>query len=119
MTFADKFKEIRKDKNLTQEELAMHLNIARSTIAGYETKRKEPDYETLRKIADFFEVSIDYLLGRTDEKSLYLIEGAELPVELRNVGINYITVAKKIKDEGFSPDEIEEILELAKKLRKE
>lgn len=45
------------------------MEISRSTIAGYETERKEPDYETLKKIADFFNVSIDYLLGRTDIRS--------------------------------------------------
>jgi len=66
MTFSDRLKELRKEKNLTQEELAKILGISRSTIAGYETERKEPDYETLKKIADFFNVSTDYLLGRTD-----------------------------------------------------
>ncbi|AEM79783.1 helix-turn-helix domain-containing protein [Thermoanaerobacter wiegelii] len=69
MTFSDRLKELRKEKNLTQEDLAKILGISRSTIAGYETERKEPDYETLKKIADFFNVSIDYLLGRTDIRS--------------------------------------------------
>jgi len=69
MTFSDRLKELRKEKNLTQEDLAKILEISRSTIAGYETERKEPDYETLKKIADFFNVSIDYLLGRTDVRS--------------------------------------------------
>ncbi|AFK85868.1 MULTISPECIES: helix-turn-helix domain-containing protein [Thermoanaerobacterium] len=69
MTFSDRLKELRKEKNLTQEDLAKILEISRSTIAGYETERKEPDYETLKKIADFFNVSIDYLLGRIDIRS--------------------------------------------------
>lgn len=65
MSFSEKLKQLRKEKGLTQEELALAISKNRSTIAGYETERKEPDHETLRKLADYFDVSIDYLLGRT------------------------------------------------------
>lgn len=68
MNFSDRIKLLRKELNLTQEELANKINKTRSTIAGYETERKQPDYETLKVIADFFDVSIDYLLGRTDSR---------------------------------------------------
>lgn len=68
--FAHRLKQLRKDSKLTQEELSNKLSSSRSTIAGYETERKEPDYETLKKIADFFDVSVDYLLGRTDIKKI-------------------------------------------------
>lgn len=68
MNFSDRLKSLRKDLGLTQEELANKLNKTRSTIAGYETERKQPDYETLNKIADYFNVSVDYLLGRTNTK---------------------------------------------------
>ena len=56
-------KKLRKEKDITQEQLASHLNISRSTIAGYETKCHQPDYETLQKIAEFFEVTLDYLVS--------------------------------------------------------
>lgn len=65
MGFAQRLKYLRKDLNLTQEDLAEKLSISRSTVAGYETERKEPDYTMLEKLADFFNVSVDYLLGRT------------------------------------------------------
>lgn len=68
--FAHRLKQLRKDLDLTQNELAVKLSSSRSTIAGYETERKQPDYETLTKIADFFDVSVDYLLGRTDNKNI-------------------------------------------------
>lgn len=70
LSFAERLRTLRKDLNLTQEELAQKLNRTRSTIAGYETERKQPDYDTLKFIADFFNVSTDYLLGRTDIKQL-------------------------------------------------
>lgn len=46
------------------------IGISRSTIGMYETGAREPDFETLEKIADFFNVDIDYLLGRTDKTTI-------------------------------------------------
>lgn len=58
--------ELRKSKQLSQLALGNLLNSAQETISGYENGRSEPDYPTLIKIANFFDVSIDYLLERTD-----------------------------------------------------
>ena len=64
--FSKRLKELRKNHMTTQEELAKYLGVGRPTIAGYETKGKQPSFEILDKIADFFNVSIDYLLGRSN-----------------------------------------------------
>jgi len=69
MSFGKRFKTLRLEKNLTQAELAKILSIGESTISFYESDKREPDYETLQKIADFFNVSVDYLLGRTDKRN--------------------------------------------------
>ncbi|WHH58275.1 helix-turn-helix transcriptional regulator [Petroclostridium sp. X23] len=74
MNFAKRLKELRLELNLTQSEFAEKINSTRSTIAGYETERKEPDYSTLQSIAEFFDVSVDYLIGRTDIRNHYKIE---------------------------------------------
>ncbi len=66
LSFAKRLILLRKELNLTQAGLAKKLNSTRSTISGYETEGKQPDYNTLRFIANFFNVSIDYLLGETD-----------------------------------------------------
>ncbi|MFD2611104.1 helix-turn-helix domain-containing protein [Paenibacillus gansuensis] len=60
---------LREKQGFTQEELASRLGISRASLSHYETNRREPDYETLTKIADLFKVSIDYLIGRTSETS--------------------------------------------------
>ncbi|MBP2071372.1 helix-turn-helix transcriptional regulator [Thermoanaerobacterium saccharolyticum] len=70
MSFGKRFKTLRLEKNLTQAELAKILSIGESTISFYESDKREPDYETLQKIADFFDVSVDYLLGRTDKRNI-------------------------------------------------
>jgi len=67
--FAERFKLLRELKGWTQDEAAEALEVSRSTIAGYEanSKKRVPREETLVKIAESFGVSIDYLLGRTDD----------------------------------------------------
>ncbi len=59
---------LRKEKQLTQEELAGIINKKRSTVSGYETEGKEPDIETLCVLAKYFGVTTDYLLGYSDER---------------------------------------------------
>lgn len=68
--FSERLKRLRMEKGITQKELADRLHISRSTIAGYESLGKEPDGEKLCALADFFGVSVDYLLGVTDSREL-------------------------------------------------
>lgn len=58
-----RIKEIRKRKKITAKELADHVRVAESTMSLYENGKREPDFETLSKIAKYLEVSVDYLLG--------------------------------------------------------
>ena len=62
-----RLKELRRKRKISQLKLALDLNMNQNTISRYENLEREADYETLIKIADYFNVSIDYLLGRTDE----------------------------------------------------
>lgn len=64
--FAYRLKELRNEKEMTQQELATKLNLGRTAIANYETGRTSPDIKTLRKMAIIFETSTDYLLGITN-----------------------------------------------------
>ena len=59
-------KQLRESKNLTQKNLAEILNLTQSTIAYYESGKKQPYLNMLEKLSDYFNVSVDYLLGRTD-----------------------------------------------------
>lgn len=68
-TFGNRLKSLRKSKSLTQEELASIFYINKSSISRYENNSQIPEHKLLQKIADFFDVSLDYLLGRTDEEN--------------------------------------------------
>lgn len=68
-TYGERISELREKRQLTQEELAKQLSISRASLSHYEKNRRVPDYEVLLKIADFFNVTVDYLIGRTDDPS--------------------------------------------------
>ncbi|MED4649363.1 helix-turn-helix transcriptional regulator [Bacillus inaquosorum] len=68
MNFATKIKKLREGKKMKQQEVADKLGIARTTYASYEQGKREPDHETLIKIADYYNVTIDFLLrGESQE----------------------------------------------------
>lgn len=66
-----RLKALRKDRGISQLKLAMDLSMNQNTISRYETGEREADYKTLIKIADYFNVSIDYLLERTENPNRY------------------------------------------------
>ena len=61
-----RIKELRNEQHITQLKLAMDLNMSQNTISRYENGEREPGIAELIRIADYFHVSLDYLLGRTD-----------------------------------------------------
>ena len=61
-----RLKELRKKRHISQLTLANDLTMNQNTVSRYERMEREADYKTLIKLADYFDVSIDYLLGRTD-----------------------------------------------------
>ena len=63
-----RLKKLRTERNISQLKLALDLNMNQNTISRYENMEREADYKTLIKFADYFSVSLDYLLGRTDKK---------------------------------------------------
>lgn len=65
MEFGDILKQLREEKGITQAELATRVSWSPSSIEMYEQNRRDPDKDTLMKISDIFNVSIDYLLGKT------------------------------------------------------
>jgi len=77
MNFAKRLRFLRAQKGLSQAETARRLNINRITYGQYETGRRHPDYETLQKIADFFNCSLDYLLGREVDEVVDIKEALE------------------------------------------
>lgn len=65
-----RLKELRKNKKISQLKLALDLGLNQNSISRYENNEREADYKTLVAFADYFNVSIDYLLERTDNPKM-------------------------------------------------
>ena len=71
-----RLRSLRKERNISQLKLALDLNMNQNSISRYENREREADYDTLIRFADYFDVSLDYLLERTDEKKRNRIQSA-------------------------------------------
>ncbi|MCX7921410.1 MAG: helix-turn-helix domain-containing protein [Clostridia bacterium] len=74
MAFGKRLRDLRVEKKLRQEDLANIVKVHRATIGKYETEERFPDKDTLLALADYFNVTVDYLLGRTDVRKPYTSE---------------------------------------------
>lgn len=68
--FSERLSLLRTSKKLTHQDMADRLGITRQAYGLYESGKREPDFETLQKLADFFDVDTDYLLGRTNKPKI-------------------------------------------------
>ena len=91
--FAERLNELRKNKGLNQPELAKELNVAKQTVSNWENNNRTPDNEMLIKIANYFDVSLDYLLGRTDNPNCSVLstnyKGKEIELTINSKSNNY------------------------------
>ncbi len=62
--FPQRLKALRQEKNMLQQDLALHLKVSKSTVSGWEVGRNQPDYDILIELGILFGVSVDYLIGR-------------------------------------------------------
>lgn len=101
--FKDILKELRLKDNLTQQELASGLGISFSSVSMYERGQREPNFETLELIADYFNVDMDYLLGKSSVKNRSSLRtvGAKTPPAITYPIIGEVAA-------GFGSEAIEE-----------
>lgn len=71
MAIGDRIKDLRSDQGLSRQYIADHLGISPSTVNMLERNERQPSVELLDKLAEYFNVSVDYLLCRTDIKDAY------------------------------------------------
>jgi transcriptional regulator with XRE-family HTH domain len=102
--FGQNLRELRKRYNLTIEELALNLDSNYSTVAMWENKNRHPDYDMLVKIADYFNVTTDMLLGRVDMS-------LTKPVK-------YLKICKKAESLGIAEEDLASLLETLIRFKK-
>jgi transcriptional regulator with XRE-family HTH domain len=103
VTFGERLKEVRNSRNITLEKLAEDLETTKATLSRYENNLREPKVDFLNKVADYFQVSIDYLLGRTDDPNALVINRGPVKYE----------VDKDNPPDDKTMDEVQELLKIA------
>ena len=118
-TFSTRLRELRNSKDLTLEDLANILGTTKSTISRYENELRIPNSDFINAVADFFNVSTDYLLGKSDIKNPYTKEALPKEFNSPEEAMKFILEQPTLMDYGgYSLDEMteEEILDLANDL---
>ena len=113
----DRLKFLRKQKGLTQLELAKKLDKAMSTISGYEINNAEPDINTIVKLARILDTTTDYLLGSSNEPWLKVYQYEDLPELIKNAGIEKLCIFKNKNVLELTIDEMEELVKIANKIK--
>lgn len=105
--FAENLKALRKAKGMTQTDLSQVLNVAQGAVAMWETGKRIPDLDMLKRIANYFNVSMDSLSDN------------ETPFEKGQDQLNdvYFSFAKRAQDDGIAPEDIEMAIEMIKHLK--
>lgn len=106
--FCKKIIELRKQSGISQEAAAEAIGISSSALSSYESGMRKPKYEKVEKIADYYGVSVDYLLGETDEEPELSEQTRVLLQTLRGASEREIAQAVKIISalKGTMPDEL-------------
>ncbi len=97
----NRLKLLRKERGLLQKDVAEHLNIAVSTYSYWENGKFEPDQESLSKLADFFGVSADYLLGREEKSPPVGQESVKIPDSLKPYQYAFFDGVDGLTDESM------------------
>lgn len=111
----ERLKKLREENGFTLEYVAGHLNTTKTSIARYEKNDREPKSEMISALADFYNVSTDYLLGRTDERNLNK-EKPKLDEGITTINAYKINPHEDISEEGIN--KINEYIEMVRMMEK-
>lgn len=106
-TFGERIKLLRTEKKLTQDKLAEIFFLNKSSISRYENDIQIPEMPTLEAFAKYFNVSVDFLLGKTDIRT---IDDLEVPP-------GYLRIAKEAQEKGLTPEDLSFAIDLLQTFR--
>jgi len=102
-------KKARKNAGLSQNDIAKKLNVSQGAVSQWEQGIRQPSHEVLVKLAEMFDCTIDFLVGRTDDPEYEL--RTEIPEALKKVGIDAVEM---LADADLTPEEIQTLIAFAK-----
>jgi len=123
--FAKRLRKLRKENDLTQEELGKKLGYNKSNVSHLESGRNKPQLDVLLKLSEIFDITVDYLVGKTDHKNASRISSEDVSKEqlkklkklFDEFDLDYIEVISEAKEKNLSPKEIKEIIRLSNQFK--
>lgn len=116
MSLGKRLKIERIRKGVTTREVSKKFNLGKSTISNYENDYRKPDAEMIRKLAEYYGVTADYLLGLTEHRNVKVLKEDSLPYTLRNEGVEEIGILDKYaKDKNVDPEMVKKIIDALSK----
>lgn len=137
LTFGEKLTDLRRARSLTQEELGRAIHVASTTISSYENNSRIPRYHTLKKIAEFFNVTLDSLIGECGLEDSVILSDQQLFISHDGKAYTYkdildilsglediekhtvIKVLTSLKNPGFSTEKMTKFIDLAMEVSQE
>jgi len=116
-TFGERLKRLRKKRNLDQTALANIVGLTQGAISLYERGERDPSTDTLAKLADFFDVSVDYLVGRCAVENMTAADIRTVDDLKRYLGLDdedvvrLLFIDNRTDDQTIPPDALEHILQ--------
>lgn len=115
--FGFRLKELRERNNLTLIEMAESIGSSNATLSRYENGINEATADIVKKIAIKFKVSMDWLMGISDDENMSIIQMSQIP-ELKGIAEGYIQVAQEAYNLKLTPSELSDILRLIGKAKR-
>lgn len=115
-TLGSKLKKLREENGFTLEYVAKHLKTTKTSIGRYEKNDREPKSEMITALADFYNVSTDYLLGRTDKRNLHIEEKPKLDKGVTTIAARRININEDLPDDAI--DKINEYIQMVEMMYK-
>jgi transcriptional regulator with XRE-family HTH domain len=117
-TFSIRLKELRKQRGITLEKMAKDLGTTKATLSRYENSIRDPKTEITNTFSKYFDVSVDYLVGNTDDPNTKILTKEDLPIEWIRAGIESMTVFKGLNVSDLTLQDLRDILEAIDKVKK-
>jgi transcriptional regulator with XRE-family HTH domain len=110
----NKLKHMRKERRVKVAEITDFLEISSPFYYELESGKRTLTEKYLLKLSDFYNVTVDFLIGRVKNEQGYILEGDMLPKELREIDVEWIEMVKDANNSGISKEDIREIIEYRK-----
>jgi len=102
----DRITILRTRKGITQKKLAQLSNITEASLSRYENGLREPKINTLIKISDVLDSTVDYLIGKTDIENGVIVNKLTIPEKLRDIKTEYLLIARDLEKLRISPKDV-------------